>query len=142
MTQAIERKTSKAVDRVQIVYSAAGVGEPALVFIHGGLANRGFWDGELKAFAARYRVIALDLPGHGESGTNRQHWGIPQFGADVRAVIEAEHIKKAILFGNSLGGPVMKHTGHYPMLERPEEFHRLVAETVASLLNRTQPARF
>ena len=29
---------------------------------------------------------------------------------------------------------VMKHTGHYPMLERPAEFDRLVSETVASLL--------
>lgn len=90
MRQVIERKTCKAVDGVEIVYSAAGAGEPALVFIHGGLANRGFWDGELKAFAARYCVIALDLPGHGESKANRQHWGIPQFGGDVRAVIEAE----------------------------------------------------
>lgn len=106
MRQVIERKTCKAIDGVEIVYSAAGAGEPALVFIHGGLANRGFWDGELRTFAARHRVIALDLPGHGDSGSTRQDWGIPQFGADVRVVIEAEHIKKAILFGNSLGGPV------------------------------------
>ena len=29
---------------------------------------------------------------------------------------------------------IMKHMGHYPMLERPDEFNRLVAETVASLM--------
>ncbi|HUK73984.1 MAG TPA: alpha/beta hydrolase [Candidatus Bathyarchaeia archaeon] len=101
-----ERKTCRAVDGVQIVYSVAGTEQPALVFIHGGLANRSFWDAELKAFSARYRVIALDLPGHGDSGVERQMWGIPQFGGDVRAVIEAERINHAILFGNSLGGPV------------------------------------
>jgi pimeloyl-ACP methyl ester carboxylesterase len=28
---------------------------------------------------------------------------------------------------------IMKHMGHYPMLERPDEFNRLVAETIASL---------
>jgi pimeloyl-ACP methyl ester carboxylesterase len=106
MKSAIERKTCTGADGVTIVYSAAGAGEPALVFIHGGLANRGFWDGELETFAANHRVIAPDLPGHGESGLNRKKWGIPEFGADVRAVIEAEHINKAILFGNSLGGPV------------------------------------
>ncbi|HYL10247.1 MAG TPA: alpha/beta hydrolase [Candidatus Acidoferrales bacterium] len=102
----IERKTCTARDGVTIVYSAAGAGPVGLLFIHGGLANRAFWDGELKEFAAHYRVIAPDLVGHGESGTNRKKWGIPEFGADVQAVVEAEHLKKVILFGNSLGGPV------------------------------------
>ncbi|OGD20182.1 MAG: hypothetical protein A2W03_13245 [Candidatus Aminicenantes bacterium RBG_16_63_16] len=102
----IEKKTYPASDGVKIVYSAAGAGEPALVFIHGGLANRGFWDGQLKAFASSHRAIALDLPGHGDSGANRKKWGLPEFGADVAAVCEAEKLKKVILIGNSLGGPV------------------------------------
>jgi pimeloyl-ACP methyl ester carboxylesterase len=102
----IERKTCRAADGVEIVYSVAGAGEPALVFIHGGLANRGFWDGQLRAFGGRHRTIALDLPGHGESGLDRKKWGIPEFGADVKAVIDAEKAKKVLIFGNSLGGPV------------------------------------
>jgi len=102
----IERKVCQASDGVEIVYAAAGSGEPALIFVHGGLANRGFWDGELRRFSDRHRVLAPDLPGHGESGDNRTKWGIPEFGADVFAVIEAEKVDKAILFGNSLGGPV------------------------------------
>jgi pimeloyl-ACP methyl ester carboxylesterase len=106
MTGTIERKTCRAADGVEIVYSAAGAGEPALVFIHGGLANRGFWDGQLRAFGGHHRTIALDLPGHGESGADRKKWGMPEFGADVKAVIEAEKAKKVIIFGNSLGGPV------------------------------------
>lgn len=106
MTAQIERKTCLAPDGVAIVYSAAGAGETALVFIHGGLADRGFWDGQLGAFAGCHRVIALDLPGHGESGTNRKKWGFPEFGADVRAVVDAEKLERVILFGNSLGGPV------------------------------------
>lgn len=102
----IEKKTCLAPDGVKIVYSAAGAGEPALVFIHGGLANREFWDGQLKAFADRHRVIAPDLPGHGESGVNRRKWGLPEFGADVAAVVEAEKLQKVVIIGNSLGGPV------------------------------------
>jgi pimeloyl-ACP methyl ester carboxylesterase len=101
-----ERKTCKAADGVPIVYSVAGSGEPALVFIHGGFANRGFWDEQITAFSPRHRVVALDLPGHGESGSNRKKWGMPEFGDDVRAVAEAEHLKQVVLFGNSLGGPV------------------------------------
>jgi pimeloyl-ACP methyl ester carboxylesterase len=102
----IERKTCLAGDGVPIVYSVAGTGNPALVFIHGGLADRTFWDGQLRVFASRHRVVALDLPGHGESGLDRKKWGLPEFGADVKAVIEAEKLKSVIIFGNSLGGPV------------------------------------
>jgi pimeloyl-ACP methyl ester carboxylesterase len=102
----IERKTCLAPDGVRIVYSAAGSGDTALLFIHGGLAERSFYDGQLRAFAGRFRVIAPDLPGHGDSGANRVKWGLPQFGADIKAVADAEHLKKIILFGNSLGGPV------------------------------------
>ncbi len=104
--RAPERKTCTAADGVRIVYSAAGSGEPALVFIHGGLANRSFWDEQIKAFAPHHRVIALDLPGHGESGADRKKWGLPEFGDDVRAVVEAERLGRVVIFGNSLGGPV------------------------------------
>ncbi len=102
---AVERKTCTAPDGVTIVYSAAGAGEPALVFIHGGLADRSFYNEQLAAFSGRYRVIALDLAGHGESGTNRKKWGMPEFGGDIKAVVDAEKLDKVILFGNSLGGP-------------------------------------
>jgi pimeloyl-ACP methyl ester carboxylesterase len=105
MTASIERKTCLAPDGVTIVYSAAGAGDTALIFIHGGLADRSFFADQLRAFAGRYRVIALDLAGHGESGANRTKWGIPEFGADVKAVVDAEKLKRVILFGNSLGGP-------------------------------------
>ncbi len=107
MSVTIERKTCRAADGVELVYSVAGRGEPALVFVHGGLANRGFWDGQLREFGAHCKVIALDLPGHGESGSDRTKWGLPEFGADVKAVVEAEKADKVILFGNSLGGPVI-----------------------------------
>jgi len=106
MSVTIERKTCSAPDGVTIVYSAAGAGEPALVFIHGGLAERSFYDAQLRAFAGRHRVIALDLAGHGESGSNRTKWGLPEFGADVKAVADAEKLNRIIIFGNSLGGPV------------------------------------
>ena len=101
----VHRKTCQAPDGVTIVYSAAGAGETALVFVHGGLADRSFYDGQLRAFAGRFRIIALDLAGHGESGANRKKWGLPEFGADIKAVVTAEKLKRVILFGNSLGGP-------------------------------------
>ena len=106
MSVKIKRKTCLAHDKVNIVYSACGKGEPALFFIHGGLAERTFWDKQLEAFCTNHRVVALDLPGHGESGSNRENWGLPEFGADVKAVADAEKLDNLILFGNSLDGPV------------------------------------
>lgn len=101
-----QRKMCRGADGVAIVYSVCGAGEPALLFIHGGLADRSFWDAQLETFGSRHRTIALDLPGHGESGANREKWGIPEFGEDVKAVADAEELARVILFGNSLGGPV------------------------------------
>lgn len=106
MPVTIQRKVCLAPDGVSIAYSTAGAGAVALVFIHGGLADRTFFDGQLTAFARDHQVIALDLAGHGESGANRLKWGMKEFGADVRAAVEAEKPERVILFGNSLGGPV------------------------------------
>jgi pimeloyl-ACP methyl ester carboxylesterase len=92
-------------DGVPIAYSVSGAAETALVFIHGGMSDRTFWDGQHAAFAESFRVIALDLAGHGESGLNRREWSIPQFGRDVAAVMDAERVSRAVLIGNSLGGP-------------------------------------
>jgi pimeloyl-ACP methyl ester carboxylesterase len=105
MSAKIERKTCQAPDGVTIVYSVCGAGEPALVFIHGGLADRSFWTGQLEFFSAHHKTIALDLAGHGESGRNRTKWSLPAFGGDVRAVADVENLQKVIIIGNSLGGP-------------------------------------
>ena len=101
----VVRKSCTAPDGVAIVYSVAGAGDTALVFIHGGMADRSFYDAQLAALSSRYRVLALDLAGHGESGRNRTKWGIPEFGADVKAVLDAERLGRVVLLGNSLGGP-------------------------------------
>jgi pimeloyl-ACP methyl ester carboxylesterase len=98
----IERKTCQAPDGVTIVYSAAGQGRTALLFVHGGMADRSFYDGQLQAFADRYRVLAVDLGGHGESGANRKDWSLPVLGADIKAVADAERLDRVVLFGNSL----------------------------------------
>jgi sigma-B regulation protein RsbQ len=98
-------RTTISFDGVRIAYTESGTSETALLFIHGGMSDRSFWDGQHTAFAERFRVIALDLAGHGESGQNRRDWGIPQFGRDVVAVMDAAGVSYAVLIGNSLGGP-------------------------------------
>lgn len=97
-------------DKVEIVYTAKGSGETAVIFIHGGFADRDFWANQVETFAKKYRVIAVDLAGHGDSGKNRTNWNLINFAEDVRAVMDKENIKRAVLVGNSLGGPVALET--------------------------------
>lgn len=93
-------------DGVEIAYTVRGTGEPSLIFIHGGLADRGFWDAQLSSLAGQFRVVALDLAGHGASGRGRKAWTIAAWAQDVRAVVEKLGLRRAVLIGNSLGGPV------------------------------------
>lgn len=86
--------------------TAAGSGDTALLFIHGGLADRTFWAPQFKALADRFHLVALDLGGHGESGRTRRAWTIRAFGDDARAVADALKLDRVVIVGNSLGGAV------------------------------------
>jgi len=97
--------TATSIDGVTIKYDVAGEGDPALVFVHCWSCNRGFWDAQWTYFAPRYRVVRLDLAGHGESGGGRQDYTIEAFGADVAAVVEQLNLQHVILIGHSMGGP-------------------------------------
>jgi pimeloyl-ACP methyl ester carboxylesterase len=99
-------------DGVEIAYTAGGSGEVALVFIHGGLADRTFWAPQLEGLADRFRVVALDLGGHGESGHGRTAYTIEAWGKDVLAVVDTLHLEHVVLIGNSLGGPVALEAAH------------------------------
>lgn len=94
-------------DGVAIAYEEHGAGTPALVFVHGWSCDRTYWKGQLEPLGRRYRVVAIDLAGHGESGTNRQAWTITAFGADVAAVVEKLDLERVILVGHSMGGDVI-----------------------------------
>jgi len=99
--------TATSPDGVLIRYDAAGKGDPALVLVHCGGCNRGFWDGQMTYFAAKHRVVALDLAGHGQSGGGRKDWTMAAFGQDVVSVVEALGLKRVVLIGHSLGGPAV-----------------------------------
>ncbi|HSR53870.1 MAG TPA: alpha/beta hydrolase [Acidobacteriota bacterium] len=94
-------------DGVQISYQTTGEGPVSLVFVHGWLCDRTYWREQLEFFAQNYRVVALDLAGHGESGRNRENWTIRAFGHDVASVMEALQLKRVVLIGHSMGGAVV-----------------------------------
>lgn len=95
-----------AQDSVSIAYDVRGDGMITLIFIHGWCSNRTFWREQLDEMAQKYRVVAIDLPGHGESGRNREDWTITSFAEDVKTVVESLDLKQVILIGHSMGGLV------------------------------------
>ncbi|MGH9894081.1 MAG: alpha/beta fold hydrolase, partial [bacterium] len=107
----LESGTTRSADGVPIAYEARGQGSTTLVFVHGWTCNRTYWRHQLDALGRDYRVIALDLAGHGASGKSRLAWSIPNFAKDVAAVIQAVDARNVILIGHSLGGPVAVEAG-------------------------------
>lgn len=102
----VKTGSAAAPDGVRIVYDDRGRGAATLVFVHCWSCDRTFWREQAGVFADRYRVVTLDLAGHGESGKDRKNWTIPGLAGDVRAVVEKLGLKKVILVGHSMGGPV------------------------------------
>ena len=94
-------------DGIRIAYEVLGEGKPALVFVHGWSCDRSYWKGQLKIFSQQYKVIAVDLAGHGESGLGRGTWTIAAFGSDVAAVVKKLGLQRVILIGHSMGGDVI-----------------------------------
>jgi pimeloyl-ACP methyl ester carboxylesterase len=89
------------------VYDANGTAKPALVFVHGWSCDRSYWKYQIEPFARKFRVVTVDLAGHGKSGVGRKDWTIESFGADVDAVVNKLGLDHVILIGHSMGGDVI-----------------------------------
>jgi pimeloyl-ACP methyl ester carboxylesterase len=100
------KKTIRAGDGLKLVGEVRGKGDTALVFLHGWCYDREHWKNQVEAFAADYRVVAYDQAGHGESGKDRKEWSGPGLAADVQTVVKELGLKRVILVGHSMGGPV------------------------------------
>lgn len=93
------------VDGIRLQYAEAGEG-PAVVFLHGLSATHANWEYTMPAFADRWRVIAPDLPGHGESAKPNAPYTIDFYAGVVRSLGRELGIREAVVVGNSLGGQI------------------------------------
>lgn len=88
-----------------ISYQVSGSG-PALVLLHGFLESKAIWDDFTETLQKEFTVIAIDLPGHGESGMIDETHSMQIMAGAVKEVLQAETIVNAIITGHSLGGYV------------------------------------
>lgn len=91
-------------------------GGTPLVFVHGFSNDAHVWDDIAPVLAPHYRVLCLDLRGHGESGHSPDAAYDPDSMAnDLVCVFDALGIERLVLVGHSLGGRVsMRFAGSHP----------------------------
>jgi pimeloyl-ACP methyl ester carboxylesterase len=78
---------------------------PPIVFLHGGSAHAHWWDFVVPHLADRYRCVAPDLRGHGDSAwADPPDYTLSAHARDVRALIEALALRHVALIGHSFGG--------------------------------------
>jgi len=95
-------------DGARIHYKSYGKGKDALVLIHGWGSNLTFWRDQIPEFAKRNRVIALDLPGHGESDKPQIAYSMDLFANAIDAVLRDAKVERAVVVGHSMGTPVAR----------------------------------
>lgn len=77
-----------------------------VVLLHGFLGSAAIWQHLLGDLSKSYRVIAIDLPGHGQSACIGYAHSMERMARAVKAVMDQLRLKKYVLVGHSMGGYV------------------------------------
>lgn len=101
--------TVQAEDGTPISFSESGAGPP-LVLVHGITESRHAWDPVIPTLEEHWRVVAVDLRGHGESGRQAPYDPLTM-ATDVRDVVKSLGLDPPLMVGHSLGGVVVSAYG-------------------------------
>ncbi len=93
-------------DGVHIEYRVFGHGEPAVILVHGWACDANYWNEQFETLRAHYTVVAVNLAGHGGSGSNRSDWSIQNYAGDVAAVAKQIPNTRLVLVGHAMGATV------------------------------------
>jgi len=103
----VEEGDATSADGIPIHYKLYGKGNVSLVFVHDWCTNMKYWEEQIPSFGVNFKVVTLDLAGHGQSGIGRTTWTMEAFGQDVASVVEKLDLQKVVLIGHGMGGPVI-----------------------------------
>lgn len=121
--------TKLAVGTAEIAVHDTGKGERTLVLIHGLGSSMPAWRHNIDALAAKYRVVAIDLPGYGKSSKGNYAYSMEFFAQAVRGVVRELGLGHVTLVGHSMGGQIAMTYA----LEYPEDVDALVLTSPAGL---------
>ncbi|UVT16013.1 MAG: alpha/beta fold hydrolase [Nitrospira sp.] len=94
------------INGISIAFHEQGRGVP-IVFLHAFPLNRMMWAPQETALASQFRIITIDLRGHGESDAPLWHYTLDQAADDVRGVLDHLSIQQAVFVGLSMGGYIL-----------------------------------
>jgi pimeloyl-ACP methyl ester carboxylesterase len=124
-----EHLRSVPVGGTRVNYIEMGSGEP-LVFIHGLAGCWQNWLENIPHFARTRRVIAVDLPGFGESELPGDDISIPAYGRFVDSLLGEIGVECTPIVGNSMGGFISAEVA----LSHPSRVDKLVLVSAAGLV--------
>src|SRR5262245_56047900 len=109
LTCAAATATAATVDGIPLHSSSSGNGAKTLILVHGWTCDETSWKDNVPELSKHYRVITLDLPGHGKSGSTKDGTlTMDLFARAVEAVRAEAKAGKVILVGHSMGTPVIR----------------------------------
>jgi 3-oxoadipate enol-lactonase len=120
-------------------------GKPWLAFSHSLACSTRMWDGQIAALTDRYRVLAYDTRGHGQSAAPKGAYTLEGLADDLKALLESLHIRKTHYVGLSMGGMIgqtfaLKYPGVFESLVLADTTSRYPAEAAGAWQDRIKVA--
>ena len=117
------------VNGVRLRYEMDGEG-PTVLLLHPVGLDSTCWDAQVAAFVPSFRVLRVDLRGHGQSDVPPPPYTLNEFAADVHSLLRQLRLTPAHVIGLSLGGMVAQVLA----LEHPDDVRSLIlADTTGTL---------
>ena len=91
---------------IDVAYVDSGGNKPPLILVHGLSSYLSYWEYQIPYYAQRYRVIALDLPGYGQSGRPDAPYTPPWYAGVIAEFMTAVGVERAPIMGHSMGGQI------------------------------------
>jgi pimeloyl-ACP methyl ester carboxylesterase len=103
-------------NRITLAHTEAGSGAP-LVFVHGWACDHTVFAPQVAHFNRSYRVVAVDLRGHGASDAPRQEYTVAGFADDLAWQCAQLGLERPVIVGHSMGGTIaLELAARYPSL--------------------------
>jgi pimeloyl-ACP methyl ester carboxylesterase len=108
--------SAATVDGIQLHSSSKGNGPRTVILVHGWTCDDTTWESQVPVLSKEYRVVTLDLPGHGKSGSPEDGaLSMDLFARAVEAVRAETRADCIVVVGRSMGTPVIVQYAHlYP----------------------------
>jgi len=94
------------IDGTHHVYTDRGTGTP-VVLLHAFPLNRSMWDDQVAFLSQGFRVIAIDLRGHGDSKLFSTPYTLDDLATDIKELLDSLDIQQAVFAGLSMGGYIL-----------------------------------